>query len=191
MGQRHQIYVIIKDKNEYRAIGAFHHQWCYGLTAATNLIRTVQLANKVIARSVYLLMDAREVRTLVTAMYGVNEQEASISMVHDESEFLIEDGVAFPDRGDNNDGCGLIVIDRDSKTARGCLFAFSGVEGNKGKAKNWSPMTPKQYAALYYTDAELLEFDNKELLNVLNVEIEPVTPKEFKSIFKKSIKGVK
>ena len=191
MGQRHQIYVIIKDKNEYEAIGAFHHQWCYGLTAATNLISTVQLASKVIARSAYLLLDAREIRTLVTAMYGVNERDASISIVHDESEYLIEDGAAFPDRGDNNDGCGLIIIDRDSKTARGCLFAFSGVEGNKRKAKNWSPMTPKQYAALYYTDAELLEFDNKEMLNVLNAEIKPVTPKEFKSIFKKSIKGIK
>ena len=46
MGQRHQIYIVTKGKkekgrSEYTCLGAFHHQWNYGLTATSNAIRLV------------------------------------------------------------------------------------------------------------------------------------------------------
>ena len=48
MGQRHQIYVVAKNKSGYNALGAYHHQWKYGMGAITALTKMYNMAFKAI-----------------------------------------------------------------------------------------------------------------------------------------------
>jgi hypothetical protein len=189
MGQRHQIYVINKTKGKYSAIGAHHHQWLFGVTAASNLVRMVSAVER--AKNFdkssfeYYLSDPREVDTLVKAIFGIG-LDGSVSMVHNEGKYLIdEDGNATPSKGDNNDGCTLIVIDNDKKQVRGAMFAFCGVEGFKGTIKNWTPVTPEKYLSCYYTDKEIKaeEIELERYKIVKNHKVKPVTQAEFNKIF--------
>ena len=140
MGQRHQIYVVRKTKDSktnetsYSAIGAFHHQWCYGLTAASNCARLADTALKIKQDGdeknfeSFYLREGREIDVLVKAIYDLS-LDHRLSMVHNEQEYLITDGVAYPERGDNNDGATLLVIDEVKKEIRACLFTPAFIEG--------------------------------------------------------------
>jgi hypothetical protein len=156
MGQRHQIYIVSKKDNAYKALGAFHHQWCNGINPPTNLTRLAKLleANKLKHGnewSNYCCSDSREIETAVKATYGVSLSD-TISMVHNENQYLIsKNGQILPSHGDNNDGCSLLVIDNDLKQVRGCLFTpghlerLENAEYEKNKA-----MTRVEYLRCYY-----------------------------------------
>jgi hypothetical protein len=192
MGQRHQVYVIRKTKEGYTALGAFHLQCRYGLSAATDLIRLVEAVSR--AKTVYgewdeySLYGPREISTLVTHIYGVEPSSGYVSTVHDEREYLIKDDVAHPENGDNNDGAGLVVIDETKKEARGCLFTPQHVEGEHGKTcKAWKAYAPAKYVRFYYTDSELLKTDELKR-SILSRSVKPILQAEFEEIFEASVK---
>lgn len=202
MGQRHQIYVVRKLKDRetgratYRALGAFHHQWCYGFRAALSAVRLQAAAFKAKQCTLnkeraskwedYYFYDPREVDTLVKAIYGIDD-DGHVSMVHNESEYLIEDDSVRPERGDNNDGAALIVIDETKQQVRVCMFTPGHVEGKYGsKAEPWVAYSPREYLAFYYSKSEAAE----RAADVATIEActDLVSQREFNVIMAKSIK---
>lgn len=199
MGQRHQIYVVSKKKNQYNALGAFHHQWCYGLRAASNIVRLANAASKAKIDSTdqkwveYSLRDSREIDVLVKAIYGI-DMDGTVSMVHNESEYLIEEGSVRPERGDNNDGAALLIIDDDEKEIRVCMFTPGHVEGNHNeKCKAWKPYSPTQYLDFYYDSAKRKEIgldpEGVEKLNLINQPLKTIGLAEFKKIMAAALKA--
>lgn len=194
MGQRSQVYVIqLKDK-EYSALGAFHHQWCYGLTAASNAIALYNLAGRAKtalggAWEKYTLYEPRQIRSLVTHVYGVDFTDGHVSVVHDEAEFLIKDGFAHPELADNNDGCALLLIDEDKKELRLSMFTPEYLEGSFWDGKPWKVYTPKEYVSFYYQehDKELIKTQPEFRRKLLNTTVNPVSQREFNRIFRGSI----
>jgi hypothetical protein len=200
MGQRHQIYIIRKSKSEYTCIGAFHHQWCYGLKASSDVIRLALAVKRAKVQGVgptkaewseYYFCDHREVDVLTKAIYGIDPEEGAVSMVHNEAEYLIDkDGNALPENGDNNDGCALVLVDEDKQEVRLCLFTPSGVEGEyRSKVKNWVPYSPSEYLAFYYNEKELGKMDSEFRKTVVRENpFSTVSQAEFNKIFKKQTK---
>ena len=164
MGQRHQIYVGEKKNGKYRAISAHHHQWKYGLPVVYALTRLVKLIEGAVSDKDdfnYSFRDHRELNTVVTAAYGIGI-DGYVSMVHNESTegYLInEERTKFqPCNGDNNEGCSIVLIDRDKKEVRACFFSFHGIEGRHTKGlKNWTAYDRKKWLSFYHTDKELNE----------------------------------
>jgi hypothetical protein len=198
MGQRHQIYVVHKVKEKYSALGAFHHQWCYGITAASNCLRLVEAIKKAKADPIldknwceYATQDAREIDVLVKAIYGV-APDGKISMVHNEAEPLIENDNIHPERGDNNDGAALVIIDEDLQEVRACMFTPGWVEGKHGKlCKSWKSYTPKEYLEFYYRGDDLVQAlkDNAERATYLEKSARPILQAEFNKIMTAAKKG--
>jgi len=167
MGQRHQIYVAIKSNNKYEAVGAWHHQWKFGMGAASSLIRAIgfiQIAMKAGRNkwAEYALRDDRELDTVIKAVYGIS-LDGDVSMVHNETnqDYLIKNNKFKPEKGDNNDGATLIIIDNDKKEVRGCLFTPGHVEGSHAPddIATFEAWTPKQYLSYYYNLKEMNEKD--------------------------------
>lgn len=186
MGQRHQIYVVALKNKKYSALGAFHHQWCYGATAATNVIRLVSAAIKAKGDKFepYALTDERQVDVLVKSIYGVG-LDGYISMVHNESEYLIEESQIRPERGDNNDGACLVIIDNDKKRIKACLFTPGHLEGEfSNECQPWRPYTPKEYLNFYYKGNGLVAYlkQNKEQAKILDTLVESIPQVEFNKI---------
>ena len=177
MGQRHQIYVVNKKENKYKPLGAFHHQWCYGLTATCNLTRACQLIEINKVRAIrpwndYALSDKREIETLIKATYGV-DCHGNTSMLHNEEKYLMDDNSIYPSRGDNNDGCSLIVIDDDAKEVRGCMFTAHHLEGEFSRSvEQYKAYTREEYIAFYYKTEKIK--DTKELEIIAKYNLKPV-----------------
>lgn len=166
MGQRHQMYVVIKDKEVYKPVGAWHHQWCFGMRATTNFFRMLDDLQAIVDDKdnlgEYYLRDHRSVNTLMCKNYGTDADSVKPSIIHNETEkkYLIdfERQVITPEKGDNNDGCSLFVIDIQKKEVRGCFFTPGHVEGSHyksykdGRMKAW---TPKKYLSFYYNEEEM------------------------------------
>jgi hypothetical protein len=200
MGQRHQIYVVEKTKDGYKAVTAHHHQWCYGLNAASN---AVELANAIVKAktairpndwSKFSCDDERHLDVVVKSVYGIDKQTGFVSMVHNENEYLIVDGQIRPDLGDNNDGAALIVIDNDKQQVRVCMFTPGHVEGEHGDdCKAFKAYTPKEYFSFYYKDQKATEMlnSNPERALLLNSEVNSVSAVEFNKIMAKSKAAVK
>lgn len=192
MGQRHQIYIVQKKQNKYSALTAHHHQWCFGITAATNCIRLVEAIRRAKVRDgkfeSFYCYDQREFDTLVTSIYGIDD-DGFVSMVDDEREYLIEDGQIRPERGDNNDGCTLVIVDYDSNTIRACMFTPHHVEGKeRHKCRAWTPYTPLQYAKFYYLDPlEQEGFHKSRIADLKTGNVGTVTKQEFKKIMAASL----
>lgn len=171
MGQRHQIYVVTtNDSKKYKALGAFHHQWCYGLNAPLNLIRAALLIHKNKTGELlgdkwheFICYDEREIETVIKATYGVSI-DGNISMVHNENDFLIKDGQILPSQGDNNDGCSLIVIDNNKQEIRVGMFTPGHLEGKYwgDKDKKNRVLSPFQYLSYYYKREDFNEYEDKE-----------------------------
>jgi len=190
MGQRHQIYYVIKRDDEYTAVGAYHHQWCYGLKASSNAVRTV----KILEDQDYLRGDKREIETIAKAVYGLS-LDNQISMVHNESEWLIDDDNIMPAGGDNNDGCTLYIIDLDKKEFRACMFTPGHLEGNyydcdrDGQYKAWDL---NEYLAFYYNTEDLNETGmEKEKALVADHNVKPISQKELDLVLKAQLKALK
>jgi hypothetical protein len=200
MGQRHQIYVMVEDNTtqELYCVGAFHHQWLYGMGAYTNLHRFVALFE---AQS-YKQTDPRIINTMIKAVYGVSYRDMSISMVHDETDcdYLIdkETRQITPENGDNNDGCTLFIINPSKNEIRAGFFTPGYCEGNfftGAQAKPWKAWKAEKYLSFYYSkenlnDPEFLEAWRMCLDFCENVEVKPITQKDlFKAcIIKEELK---
>jgi hypothetical protein len=200
MGQRHQVYIVTttlndKGKTEYCCIGAYHHQWLYGITATSDALRMRDAILKAKLDSLsewskYALSDHREVDTLAKAIYGLDPFSGRVSMVHNENEYLIdEEQQARPERGDNNDGCTLFVIDNEKKEVRYCLFSFCGIEAKHSKAKqDWKPWSAEKYLHYYYTKEEIqkgeMEPERLKYLKTKNLTEFVVDQKEFNKIMR-------
>lgn len=199
MGQRHQIYVYRKSKWRddaavTRCIGAFHDQWCYGITATSNVIRLAEAVQKAKGSSItrkgewneHGLTDAREIDVLVKSIYGIEPDSGYVSMVHNEAEFLIdEEGRALPQNGDNNDGAALIIIDDVKGEVRACMFTPGHVEGSHGgNAKPWKAWTPAEYLAFYYNAEELLKLDPEypTRSEAIKRSVKPILQAEFNKL---------
>lgn len=195
MGQRHQIYVVRKKQDEYKALGAFHHQWCYGMRASTNLCRAVSLIEKNKVKPLwcdYTASDPREIESVIKATYGI-DFDGTISMVHNEAEYLIENDRIRPERGDNNDGCSLIVIDEDKKELRAGFFTPNYLKGKHARnIKKNKAFTIQEYISFYYNSEEQKDtgFNNsfKEQLEFINgVSVKPIKQKELSTILGKIV----
>jgi hypothetical protein len=201
MGQRHQIYIVAKDKTGYKALSAYHHQWCYGMRAASNAYRLVNTLNKGIRSNwddnklCTLKTDTRYMDSAIKSVYGI-DLNGELSMVHDCNDYLIDNRRILPHRGDNNDGCTLIVVDFVKDEIRACLFAIHGVEGQHWNGDNYKAYTPEQYLKFYYTDKEQDDKEFKKsfkqhLFIMNNMEIKPVRTQELRKIVNyKKLKGV-
>lgn len=202
MGQRHQIYVVTKNEGKYRATGAFHHQWCYGMRAPTNLVRAANLifANKMDDGGwcEYSCRDSREIETVIAATYGVG-LDSRISMVHNGAEYLIDGDNIMPSLGDNNDGASLIVIDNDKKEIRICLFTPGHLEGEyANNAPKNKAFSIDKYISYYYSDSDRAKKDfasnfaknldilsNSKFKTVSQVELNKILAYDLKSKQKK------
>lgn len=202
MGQRHQIYIVEKNKDGYQALGAWHHQWCFGMRAVTNLHRLVDLLKKntkSILDGKWCSYNINEVRLLDSAVkscYGV-DIDGQISRVHNETDqgYLIADGVITPENGDNNDGCTLVIIDNVKKDIRAGFFTPGHVEGQyynekrDGKFKAWDF---DKYLGFYYTKEELLDPDfiksyAQHINFMVNVCFNRITTQELKRVLKRKL----
>lgn len=183
MGQRHQTYIVVKCDNEIEAVAAYHHQWSYGLSAVTRCIRLVELLEKQKYKS--CLSDTRFIDTAVKSVYGV-DLDGQLNIVHDQTEYLIEDSKIQPDNGDNNDGCTLILIDLDKEIIRAGFFSIHGLEARHCDGQNYTLKSLEEYLACYYNKAELSELNMKKELKILkNHKVKTITKTDFKKIMKK------
>lgn len=193
MGQRHQIYVVSLTDGKYEALGAFHHQWCYGMSALYKLSKAYEMLDKSTSKHGEFYAgsasDPRIVNTIIKFAYG-GESDGSATMLHDETEHLIKDGQIMPHWGDNNDGCSLLVINNDTKQIQGCFFTPSYVEGEHyhgtkdGHNKAWDR---SKYLDFYYSaekrkDPGFYKAFSVEITVILNTTINPVSQKELNKI---------
>lgn len=190
MGQRHQIYVVKKDKHGYTGLGAFHHQWKYGMSAITAFTQLYLILKKY-PYSSYML-DDRRLNTAVSSAYGISPN-GNISIIHNETKFLIDDGVIEPEKGDNNDGCSLIIVDNIKKEIRGCLFTPQHLEGQYYKDSHGrnKALTREKYLSYYYNKKDQDERGFKkefkhELKLIRNTNIKKISTQELKKVLKKN-----
>jgi hypothetical protein len=195
MGQRHQVYVVAKKNNQYQALGGYHHQWCYGMRAVTNATRAIDIIEKT-NKSLFdgdswtdYYCESRVMRSIITAAFGV-DIDGRASIVHDDGDYLIENSNIMPSRGDNNDGCTLIVIDLDKSEARLGFFTPGHIEGehwteSDGVNKVYSR---EKYLSFYYSKATQNTTEFKETFaenfKVLDKKVKPVTQSELNKILK-------
>ncbi len=114
-------------------------------------------------------------------------------MVHNENDHLIDEkGNVRPERGDNNDGAALIVIDDKLNQVRACLFTPGHLEGDSENYTAWTPYTPMEYFKFYYPKATDKDLDDNGIRGAIlkGANIKPVSADEFNQIMSAAKAGI-
>lgn len=180
MGQRHQVYLRIKDRKGKKTVVGIHHQWLYGYTALAQLDNflkyvTVQLKDEWNQKSPehrygYALSDLNDAQKILAAAYSFNAEQGYFHGVHalTENEMTSDSQTNYnsaepgpecrdPRKGDNNDG--ITVIDLTGSEPKVAFVSLYGIECNptqRASIKALSPMKPETYLRAYYP-----EYDSK------------------------------
>ena len=149
MGQRHQVMVITRNKDEDQKFYAFHNQWCYGTLPLRHLERLIRYQKK--ADEYTRLGEYQTDAVMIAALMGTDAKEGFYQRYSDVTgEHLDDENNIHPDWGDNNDGITVIVADPTSKKLSYCFMSIEidsdQFKGHEPKA----PMSARDYISCYY-----------------------------------------
>lgn len=166
MGQRHQIYLAIEDKEGGTRVLGLHHQWLFGQIALSLLNQFLTFVHKQTAEqhgycqlvedNCYANLDAH--KEIFRALYSTLASEGYWHAVHD-----LDVELTNPLLGDNNDGITIIDLRGIKKRKhaqltdaryeglpRYCFMSLCGLEGRGKQPKVLTPLSAKQYVDHYY-----------------------------------------
>ena len=148
MGQRHQIYIFIKDKDNTIHSLAYHNQWCYGTLPLKHLKRFVTYQDKASEFSGIGWGHNEIDEFLINSLLSVDPNEGFYShYLNDTKDMMTPKGID-PHKGDNNDGITIMYLEDQSKIVK---YAFMGVhEGWSGGYK--IPLSAREYLRLYHEE---------------------------------------
>jgi len=167
MGQRHQIYVFVKN-DEGKTVGAcIHHQWLYGMTAGRKALEVLAYAKKAVKDKYHPFSGGREGRGLencLLALYQLDMKTGGFNSSASHMNYLPTDTaeaecVLDPRQGDNNDG--ITVFDFTDKKHLGyCMVNIREKTDDKSdhsvrQLNPWSPCTAEEYVRAYYPQKAL------------------------------------
>ena len=160
MGQRHQVYVFVTDKDNGNICAyAYHNQWCYGTLPLRHLARIVKFQKK-----------AQEYNDIGGCHYDETDKISAIlaldiedgtyggyfSIINEVTEKddngCIDHNTVDPSRGDNNDGITVICIDGNTKKVQYCFMNIGEGDSSVMEAKPKHPLSAKEYVSLYYKE---------------------------------------
>lgn len=146
MGQRHQVYAIVNDKDGkgFKVVG-IHHQWLYGRTALLLLGNVLKFRAKGGKFCPFAVDGATyDAAPALAAAYGFDAASGYFHSTH-----VLEDGeTTDPRRGDNNDG--ITILDFRGKKPRYCFMNLGEGDSTIMKAPALEPLSAEQYLRLYY-----------------------------------------
>jgi hypothetical protein len=161
MGQRHQVYVFVTDKNNgnVRAY-AYHNQWCYGTLPLRHLARIVKFQKKAQEYNDIGGSCHDDETDKIAAILALDIEEASyghyFSIINEVTEKDTDGCIDFntvdPSRGDNNDGITVIRIDGKTKKVQYCFMNVGEGDGTILAAPKGKPLSAKEYVSLYYKE---------------------------------------
>ena len=206
MGQRHQVYLFLRDDKGYLVKRAFHHQWLYGYSAGIKVIEVMKYAKKAFKSKYHPWSNCsgqkeseNSIQCLM-ALYRLDiesgDYSGSISSLNNFPGDKIEENcVADPRECYNNDG--ITVFDfRDPKKPMYCMVNirdFNPEWNGISSLTSWTVHTIGEYVRAYYPqekiDNELSKQDKKKIEKVFkesekllmmgNFELEQLFPKVF------------
>lgn len=146
MGQRHQVYIVVKDGDETKVHG-IHHQWLYGRQAIQMLGNALKLNAKSGEYGPFR-RSAHNASEALAAVYSLDVSEGYYHQTH-----VLEDGETLdPRTGDNNDG--ITIIDFRGRKPKYCFMNLGSGDTTIMKAPALTPLTAEQYVRLYYPTNE-------------------------------------
>lgn len=186
MGQRHQVFVVSKDKEETK-YHAFHNQWCYGTLPLRHLKRVIQYQAK--TDDTFRLGSRYSTDTdMIRAILSCDPSEGFYSNYFDVlSEHINKKGQVCLTCGDNNDGITIIVAD-GSKRISYC-FMFIGDFHDKVKGdliyESMTPLSAEEYVSAYYekSDEKWSIFKLDKLISFIDKRADLLTLKELRKLF--------
>jgi len=165
MGQRQQLFVVTKDRENKRFDIGFHNQWCYGKTSIQqfrNIIEFNVNADKYSKLSNNdNLLSENEKLNIVKSLWGVNAKKGyyhNLISLNDELKDW-SDALRL-DCQDNNDGICIIDFTSDKKPLICYVFPFDNtIYDDKDKVrkviKAWQPINLSEYLDCYYSKDEI------------------------------------
>ncbi len=202
MGQRHQIYVAVKNRNvkteqdeimfgtKETTVFAYHHQWLYGRSALFMAGKVIEMADLEYSpiKIGYEFPTSAEMYEfmqwllMIDNKYHGGEKGSGYHYVipllkYSDGERTIPEMYRnYIDRGDNNDGITIL----DIQNRKYCFMFIDDYHG----VKKYQPLTAQQYVDTYYPDPsnEVKRFIN---LAVKSVSWELLTMDELHQLFPK------
>jgi len=170
MGQRHQIYIAVKNRNvkteqdkimfgtKETTILSYHHQWLYGRSALFMAGKVMEMADIEYSpiKVDYEFPTTAELHEfmqwllMIDNKYHEGEKGSGYHYVvpllkcSDGDRTKPEMYRNFIDLGDNNDGITIL----DIPNRKYCFMFFSG--GENGPVQNYVPLSAQQYVNYYY-----------------------------------------
>jgi hypothetical protein len=152
MGQRHQVYVFLHEKeNNTPVCKAFHNQWCYGSLPLRHVQRVAQFQRRADKYSRFSSkVNYRNDPDVLKAILSLSIKTGEYYSYSDiNSEVTTPEGWINPDLGDNNDGITLMYVPQGSKRIKYCFMFLRGYSHKPGK----KPLSAKAYVEQYYNPA--------------------------------------
>ena len=124
MGQRSQIYVIYKDKQNRDCISATYFQWNYGERMISRARYTMEWIKGQVTDFSSLWCTAHKLRYIESVNFDYKDVVIGTDLVEEWKEFKDKNNTSLKDyifHADNNDGC-LII---DARNERNLKYAFT------------------------------------------------------------------
>lgn len=159
MGQRHQVYVFVKDKKGEPIGAGLYHQWLYGRTAGLQAVRMMEYFKEAKKENYHPLTGGVNTYGLPILNKFLENFYSTIQETgyHSTEGSAIdtangwEDGVRDPRIIDNNDG--VTVFDfTDPKNPTYCMMNIHAQDGDRDSASlpKWTPVSAERYIRAYY-----------------------------------------
>ncbi len=166
MGQRHQIYVFITDKDKKKVVGTgIHHQWLYGHTAGLQTVRVMEYHKAAEGENYHPLkeMTYRGIQAATDCLKALYQVIPETGYYTDSVHWLdnepngdyVTKCVKDPRFGDNNDG--ITVFDfTDPKKPTYCMMNIGKpIKGGELHADacdlpSMEPVSVEAYVRAYY-----------------------------------------
>ena len=161
MGQRHQIYVRVKEGDK-KVVYGFHHQWLYGKTALKSLLRVLTFSEGEGNYNALRDFSYQPTSDVIKSILSTDWTCGYYHMVHpfqsdrfntmdSQEEEWGQSCIKDPREGDNNDG--ITIIDFTGKTPAYCFMSLLGLECDTSqldKIEDLTPLSAEKYLTAYY-----------------------------------------
>ena len=183
MGQRHQVYVFVKDEKGIVRGAGLYHQWLFGRTAGLQAIRMMEYFKEAKKESYHPLMGGDGfglpiLNKFLENFYSIIQETGYYSTEGSALDTANgwEDGVRDPRIINNDDG--VTVFDfTDPKNPTYCMMNIHEQDRDSDSLPKWTPVSAERYIRAYYPvggtayqkerwSAKQFEKNEEELANI-------------------------
>lgn len=174
MGQRHQIYCFVKQKNYSKKKDtihqiAFHNQWCFGTLPLGHLERIIRFQTNA---NIYSFLGSEfsegELFEKIKMILSCDPHEGFFQHYSNITNEVRDEISMHPEQGDNNDGITIIHINKEQ--IQYCFMNIGEGDSTIMKAPPKLPLSAEDYVKLYYSpsDNEWSAFNIDNKLSYIN-----------------------